>query len=670
MPLIETKGAASAQGFGEFATSAEKLYIESCFSTYLYTGNGSTQTITNGIDLSTKGGLVWVKLRNNASASGNVLFDTVRGASKKLESNSTGAQSDWTPYGVSAFGSTGFTVADDGAGNYITNVSGGNYASWTFRKQPKFFDVVTYTGNGTAGRTVSHNLGSVPGCIIVKRTDAANGWAVYHRSMNASPQDYMMRLNATDAAFTTSPSRWNNTLPTSTVFTLSGNDEVNGSGATYVAYLFAHDAGGFGLSGTDNVITCGSFTTNGSGVIPTVTLGYEPQWVLIKETSGTNSWFVFDNMRQMSMTNAAYLNPNSSGAEALFGYGVIAPTATGFVGQSGSPAWNPSATFIYIAIRRGPMKTPTSGTSVFSPDKTNAASGTIVTTNVNSDLFVAKYLDGVDIPRWHDRLRGYANNVGDASPLLRSSGTDAEVTGATGAIASVTNTGFKVTGTLGGLNSIYYSFRRAPGFFDVVCYTGTATASLNTITHNLGVIPELIIIKQRSGTAAWAVAHTFSATDISIQSLNDTTAEFRDTYANVGWLTQKPTATQFILDDISSRVNSAGTYVAYLFATLAGVSKVGSYTGNGSNQTINCGFTGGSRFVLIKRTDSTGDWYVWDSARGIVSGNDPHLSLNTTAAEVTTDDSVDTDSTGFIVNQLAATNINVSSASYIFLAVA
>jgi hypothetical protein len=112
------------------------------------------------------------------------------------------------------------------------------------------------------------------------------------------------------------------------------------------------------------------------------------------------------------------------------------------------------------------------------------------------------------------------------------------------------------------------------------------------------------------------------------------------------------------------------TYVAYLFATCAGVSKVGSYTGNGTTQTINCGFTGGARFVLIKRTDSTGDWYVWDSARGIVAGNDPHLSLNTTAAEVTTDDSVDTDNTGFVVNQLSATDINVTSASYIFLSVA
>jgi len=139
---------------------------------------------------------------------------------------------------------------------------------------------------------------------------------------------------------------------------------------------------------------------------------------------------------------------------------------------------------------------------------------------------------------------------------------------------------------------------------------------------------------------------------------------------NQAYFSAQPTNTNFtIINDPDINANGEA-YIAYLFATLTGISKVGSYTGNGSSQTINCGFTGGARFVLIKRTDSTGDWYVWDTARGIVSGNDPHLSLNTTAAEVTSDDSIDPDSSGFIVNQVSATNVNVSSATYIFYAVA
>ena len=147
--------------------------------------------------------------------------------------------------------------------------------------------------------------------------------------------------------------------------------------------------------------------------------------------------------------------------------------------------------------------------------------------------------------------------------------------------------------------------------------------------------------------------------------VNQTNAKFTDT--GTYWNSTSPTTSVFSIGDGNGINGSGRTYVAYLFATKAGISKVGNYTGNGSSQTINCGFTSGARFVLIKRTDSTGDWYVWDSARGIVAGNDPHLSLNTTAAEVTTDDSIDPDNSGFIVNQLSATNINVTSATYIFL---
>jgi hypothetical protein len=115
---------------------------------------------------------------------------------------------------------------------------------------------------------------------------------------------------------------------------------------------------------------------------------------------------------------------------------------------------------------------------------------------------------------------------------------------------------------------------------------------------------------------------------------------------------------------------SGGTYVAYLFASCPGVSKVGSYTGTGATQVINCGFTGGARFVLIKSTSTTGNWYVWDSARGIVAGNDPYLLLNSTAAEVTNTDWVDTAATGFELSNAGGNLANSNGVSYIFLAIA
>ena len=131
------------------------------------------------------------------------------------------------------------------------------------------------------------------------------------------------------------------------------------------------------------------------------------------------------------------------------------------------------------------------------------------------------------------------------------------------------------------------------------------------------------------------------------------------------------TSTTFSFATNNGVVNSSGnTYVAYLFATCAGVSKVGSYTGTGTTLQIDCGFTTGARFVLIKRTDSTGAWYVWDSARGIVAGNDPYLLLNSTAAEVTGTDYIDTSNAGFEISSTAPAAINASAGTFIFLAIA
>ena len=622
------------------SVSAVANYIEDVFSTWLYTGNGSTQTITNNIDLSTKGGLVWIKDRDSG-AKGHALFDTARGVNLKLQSQSTNGQFSGANQ-LTAFNTTGFDLGSAGD----PNGSGTTYASWTFRKQPKFFDVVTYTGTG-ANRTISHNLGSVPGCIIVKRTDTTADWAVYHRSL-ANTQ-YLV-LNTTAAA-ATGATWWNSTTPTSSVFSLGTDASVNASGGTYVAYLFAHDAGGFGLTGADNVISCGSFTTDASAYA-NVNLGYEPQWVLQKQTDSTNSWYLTDNMRGSTTLGGqmAQLLANVSNVEST-GTGGAHPTATGFE----STGLAISGTFIYIAIRRGPMKVPTTGTSVFSPVSTSG-NVTSITSGFPVDFALGKEIkNSTSYGNYAiDRLRGGA-------VLSETNTTGAEYTSQTFKFDS--NTQFLQSG--GGLfygPSIYWLMRRAPGFFDEVCYSGAGTQAL---THNLGVVPEMFILKNRAGgtDGNWIVYHAAVGNTAALQlNLTATPAA-----SNVYFNSTSPTSTVFTIG--TNQSSSGGTYVAYLFATCPGVSKVGNYTGNGSNQTINCGFTGGARFVMIKRTDSTGDWYVWDTARGIVSGNDPRLSLNTTAAEVTTDDSVDTDSTGFVVNQLSATNINVTSATYIFLSI-
>jgi hypothetical protein len=651
MPLVQTRGAASAQGFGEFAQVTAANYIEDVFSTYLYTGNSSTQNIVNGIDLSGKGGMTWIKSRSNAYD--GVLFDTQRGATKYIDSTWTGAEQTVTT-SLTAFNANGFSLGSSA----IVNGNASTYASWTFRKQPKFFDVVTYTGNST-NRTIAHNLSSVPGTIIVKRTDITGSWVVYHRSLGATK--YII-LNTANASGTYS-GYWNDTEPTSSVFSVGGvSGEVNATGGTYVAYIFAHDAGGFGLTGTDNVISCGAFTTDGSG-LATVSLGYEPQWVLFKQTDGVDSWYLNDIMRGMSVsTSSNNLSPNSSAAESAGGYDTK-PTATGFNANSGIANKN----YIYIAIRRGPMKVPTVGTSVFAPltrTGTNAAAD-ITSAGFPPDLLIGRSkLATTSTAVFVDRLRGNTQ-------FLQSAVTDAEGTSAGGSdVTGFLMNGFSL-GTSGGtdLNSsgaseIYYPMRRAPSFFDEVCYTGTGANT--TQAHNLGVVPELMLVKRRSQGTAWFV---YDATNGPTKNLvlNTTAASVVD---SLPWNNTAPTSSVFSLGNVSYTNGSGATYVNYLFATCPGVSKVGSYTGTGAAQTINCGFTAGSRFVLIKRTDSTGDWYVWDSARGIVAGNDSYLLLNSTAAEVTSTDYIDTYSAGFEISSTAPAAINANGGSFIFFAVA
>ena len=657
MPLIETTGAASSRGFGQFARPVAANYIEDVFQTWLYAGNGSTQTITNGVDLSGKGGLVWIKNRTSAVSYG--LYDTNRGAYKWLASNLADAETTQLQH-LTAFNNNGFSLGSSS----IVNVSGADYTSWTFREQPKFFDVVTYTGNGS-NRTISHSLGSVPGCIIVKRTDTAADWQVYHRSL--ANTEYMV-LNDT-AAKATGTTRWNSTTPTATEFSLGTDTTVNANSGTYVAYLFAHDAGGFGASGTDNVISCGSYYTDGATT--TIDLGWEPQWILWKYTNQGNSsanWRIVDNMRGWTAGvggPVSYLNADVAAAEAAV---ASAPyfnlTSTGFtVDQWGL------GTYIYIAIRRGPMRTPTTGTSVFTPTLTSATTGTAITVGFPIDSHWANYLAGDgNNTSVIDRLRGLSTVSGTNTPntWLKTSGTDAEsiVAGPSAYLTGTSNTGWVQGSYASGASSVRYNFRRAPGFFDVVCYTGDGFSG-RIVQHNLGAVPQLVIYKSRSNANAWGVYTETTGTGKALELNNTAAAQTATSFA-----TTAPTASYLYTGTDNYSNQSGATYVAYLFATVAGVSKVGSYTGTGTTLQVNCGFTGGARFVLIKRTDSTGDWYVWDSARGIVAGNDPYLLLNSTAAEVTNTDYVDTFSSGFEISSTAPAAINANGGTFIFLAVA
>ena len=657
MPLQATSGAASYDAFGG-GVAAVPNYIESCFSTYLYTGNGSTQTITNGIDLAGKGGLVWTKSRGGGASNDHILKDTVRGGANWLYSNNTFEQQ--TGDTGFSFGSTGFTLSSSSLQNQSTI----NHASWTFRKQPKFFDVVTWSGKGMS---IAHSLETTPATIILKRTNAADDWYVVHRSANG-----FFSLNTTNAASGTSNAGIGtdtNTAWVAATATTCNFENFTVTAGTYVAYLFAHNAGGFGLTGTDNVISCGGYTGNGAAGGQLINLGYEAQLAMVKNTSSGGDWWMMDNMRGWTVNGDfggdATLSPNSSSAEANQVIGQ--PDARGFrpiqdnVNQSGH-------TYIYIAIRRGPMKVPTSGTSVFSPIA-RTGTGSIATVNVGfaPDFLTTFYRTDVGQDKVvFDRLRG-------PTQYLDTAATTQEINVSTNGLVSFNNTSFTTNANGYANNSgspfVNHVFGRAPSFFDEVCYTGTGSA--RTVAHNLGVAPELIFVKCRSSAVQGLVYNKtitasrfltlFSSSEGANASEGPDAGPFNST---------EPTSSVFSVGTYSNTNGSGSTYVAYLFATCAGVSKCGTFTGNGSSQTINCGFTGGARFVMIKATSTTGDWMVADSARGIVSGNDPYLELNNTNAEVTGEDWLDTDSTGFVVNQVSSSNANTNGVTYIYLAIA
>lgn len=309
------------------------------FNTVLYTGTGSSLGVT-GVGFQPD--FVWIKERSGVAD--NALYDAVRGVQQQLESNTTTDETTEST-GLTAFGSDGFTVGSLAQVNTSTDT----YVAWNWKESTTSkFDIVTYTGNGTA-RTISHNLGVVPNMIIVKaRTTASTdqGWPVYHSANTANPETDYLLLNST-AATADLDTVWNDTAPTSSVFSVGTNALVNANNDTYVAYLFANVAG---------YSAFGSYTGNGSADGPFVYTGFRPSLVLLKPSSTTGDWAITDNKRQnpFNVVNGD-LTPNANYAEGTFGFHDF--LSNGFKARATNPAWNTNGvTYIYMAFAENPFK--------------------------------------------------------------------------------------------------------------------------------------------------------------------------------------------------------------------------------------------------------------------------------------------------------------------------
>jgi hypothetical protein len=644
-------------------------FVENIFSTYLYEGTATSVShqIQNGIDLAGEGGLVWIKKRDsNVADTNSYLSDTERG-NYYLASNSVNAQASGD---IASYNSDGWTFnASTGLG---TDYNGSDYASWTFRKAPKFFDVVTYTGTGSGGLVVNHNLGATPGMILVKKTSDTGYWRVWHTATGNAYGN----LNVTSSFFTGAQTIWGDgssyVAPTNTSFTVGTDHNVNSSGQTYVAYLFAHNNGDgeFGLTKDQDIIKCGSYTGNGSTTGPEINLGFEPQWLLFKDTTNANDWIIIDNMRGMVVDNDlanadAYLRPNLSNQEGASTF--VEPTPTGFKVQNNGWTNVSGANIIYIAIRRGPMAVPTAATDVFDITTHNATVAPAFKSDFPVDFALINNVTAVTSFEAASRLT--------QGKSLTTSSTAAETSDAS-YLFDYQDGWRNTTGTYSSLYS--WMWKRAPNFFDVVAYTGSGTSGYATISHNLGVVPEMVWFKNRSSSATprgnWYVYHKDLVNSGGYVYLNNTSAEATD-YSGWASSTFAPSATGFtVLKNTLHYTNE--NYIAYFFASVDGVSKVGSFTGNGSStgdsQDIDCGFSSGARFVLVKAIGAAGAWFLFDTERGIVAGNDSHLSLNSDAAEDTSRDLIDPLNSGFTINYHSdwGNQLNGNGQTYIFYAIA
>ena len=641
--------------------SGEITYVDDVFSIDLYWGTGGNRSIVNNIDLAGEGGLVIIRRRESSDIP--VWFYE---PGKYVWTSSTNSAGNNISATLTSFNSNGFSL---GSESWV-NAGGGNFVSYTFRKCPGFFDMVQYTGNGTGGRTVSHNLGGVPGVVIVKNlTSSATNWQTHFTVRGANSN---FRMNDTSSENT--QDRFIRSADATTI-TLGDDLDTNSNGDTYIAFIFAHNDASFGDDGDEAIIKCGYMASAGSEL----SLGFEPELLFTTTTSGQDRHF-YDRSRGFATLNdtqtqpAVFLNKNNAEVKS----DNVRVSNTGFYNGFAN-------NLLYMAIARS-HKEPEAATDVFNVIVNSSAQ--MVTTGFKSgglDLIISHYTGGGNA-YWIDRNRGLFSQDGTTF-----SGHQKYLTSATRA-AEGTDSGSLAVNGFSRDDQFYQSnafersfsvFKRAKGFFDIATYVGNGVQGRN-VTHNLGVTPELMIVKNRDDTYGDWMVYVSGVTYQSVHGSdpdnygnNPPTLKLQSTDAanfsmSGTWDHTHPTATTFRVGDTGSTNGNNEKLVAYLFASLDGISKVGSYAGTGNNVDVDCGFTNGARFVMIKRIDSasSADWFYWTTAMGINSGNDTFLRMNTNGSKDTSNDYIDPLNAGFTITSSAPSTMNASGGTYVFLAIA
>ena len=415
----------------------------------------------------------------------------------------------------------------------------------------------------------------------------------------------------------------------------------------------------FGEEGDQNLIKCGTYRGNGSNDGPEVNIGWEPQWFLIKNASSANTeWLLFDSTRGVIAHpySEANIRPNLQDAE--WGNEYLSPTSTGFKITNGPSTWvnQNTAQYIYVAIRTSDGavgKPPEAGTEAFAM-ATGNSSNTIPDFDSGFPVEFSLLRQPGTTESWYIQAR-----ITGPTHLFANSHT-AESAMATWTFDS------SVGWSKNGNNSNYQSWMRKRGAgVEVLTYTGNGLTP-HEIPHNLGKAPEMMWVKSRTTTGKdWAVYHKGLNGGVTPWNYKMRLDHADGERSNSYYFGGEPTARSFTVNGSDLNANGERT-IAYLFSSVAGISKVGSYTGSDSAQTITTGFQ--PRFVIIKcYTEDSRNWLVFDTLRGWASGNDKELNLNTNSAQNNMYDFGAPTSTGFTINAVNR-DINVSGQTYVYYA--
>ena len=679
------------------------------FNTLTYAGNSGTQSVTG---CGFQPDLVYVKNRTQGASYG--LFDVVRGVSLVLQSDTTTAEQNYGSNGVTSFDSDGFTVVD--SGGYGVNQSGSNFVAWCWKaggtassntdgtitasvsaNQTSGFSIATYTGTGS-NASFGHGLGATPTFCIVKNRDTTQSWWVWHKDFgnNDDANNSMIELNGSGTKYASDDVFRG---LTSTVVKIGTDTGSNASGDDYVAYTWTDK---------DGVTKTGSYTGNGSdpGDI-SVSCGFKPAMVIVKGDASA-SWQIIDSERGEDTA----LFPDSSSAENSRSDRKILLTQSGFIVQGNDGNINSNnVTYYFIAFAENYSADTDykelNTKNLPAPDLADGSAhfNTVAYTGNGS----TQSITGVGFqPDWTwIKIRSQAGDhvlqdaVRGTFRYLLSNSTQAENTSSTlDFFRSFDSDGFSVayTATNGAnynetnLNSATYvawnwkaggstssntagqvtstvSANPSAGFsvvtFTGATYTGVYADDTRTVGHGLGVAPSFYVVKSTSASSAWVAYHSALGNGkyIELDSNGGQTTNSRI------WENTSPTSTVFTMGSFwPSNIVDGEDLVAYCFAEVEGYSKVGSYTGNGSTDgpIVYCGFR--PAWVLTKRTDSTGEWYITDTTRSAYNLELATLFPNLNNAE-TTDGGLDFLSNGFKLRNVDGSD-NASGGSYIFIAFA